>query len=292
MHIPRPARLAACLLLLSAAAFGCSEDSKPDPFDADPIKIGFKDGRPGMSVLTGKGDYVGFEPHVAQKVVQGLLHRDFTSLPVTTANWKEALLDGKTNHNKVDLVIADISEQDSLKNDFDLAGPYLQTPLGVLLKASDSREVNKAEDLRPLAVCAQEYTTAYNTLVANGGRPPVTATDLSGCIDRLDDGTADAVLADFVVLQGIAVNSGTGTSHAYRVPRNARIGRPQYLMMMLPKGHRKACELLRQAIADYLNDTDWTTTLKENLGLTDFTNEEINDTFHPVTTSVGDRCSA
>ncbi|MFD5566057.1 transporter substrate-binding domain-containing protein [Kitasatospora griseola] len=292
MHTPRPARLTACLLLLATAAFGCSDDSEPDPFDSDPIKIGFKDGRPGMSVLTGKGTYVGFEPHVAQKVVQGLLHRDFTSLPVTTADWQEALLDGKTNHNKVDLVIADISERDDLKKDFDLAGPYLQTPLGVLLKASDTREINKAEDLRPLAVCAQEKTTAYSTLVNNGGRPPVTATDLTGCMDRLNDGTAEAVLADYVVLQGIAINSGTGTAHAYRVPRNARIGRPQYLMMMLPKGHQKACELLRQAIADYLKDTDWTTTLKEDLGLDDFTNKEINDIFQPVTTSVDDRCSA
>ncbi|MGW4380884.1 substrate-binding periplasmic protein [Kitasatospora sp. NPDC004531] len=292
MHAPRPVRLAACLLLLAAAAFGCSDDSKPDPFDSDPIKVGFKDGRPGMSVLTGKGNYDGFEPHVAQKVIQELLHRDFTSLPVTTANWKEALLDGNTNHNKVDLVIADISERADLKKDFDLAGPYLQTPLGVLLKASDTREIKKAEDLRPLAVCAQERTTAYDTLVDNGGRPPVTGTDLNFCMDRLNDGSADAVLADYVVLQGIAINSGTGTSHAYRVPRNVHIGRPQYLMMMLPKGHRKACELLRQAIADYLKDTDWTTTLKQDLGLDDFTNEEIRDTFQPITTSVGDRCSA
>ncbi|MFF2631087.1 substrate-binding periplasmic protein [Kitasatospora griseola] len=291
---PRFAPLSAGLLLLAGTLLGCDTADKNSaaPFDSLPIKVGFKIGRPGMSDLTHNGSFDGFEPHVALKVLQESLGRSYTSLTVTTANWKDALSDGKVNHNKVDLVIADISEQESLKTDYDLAGPYLQTPLGVLLKASDSTPIGKAEDLRPLAVCVQENTTAYATLQLNGGLPPVVQPDLDACMARLNDGTAQAVLADYVVLQGIAVNSGTGTEHTYRVARDAHIGKAQQLMMVLPKGHQKACELLRKAIADYLQDTDWTTSLKQNLGLGDFTNEEIRDTFRPVTTSVGNRCSA
>jgi len=291
VHATRATRLAFCLLILAATAAGCGPHNPPDPFDSNPVKIGFKDGRPGMSDLTSKGNYDGFEPHVAQKVF-GLLQRDFTSLPVTTDNWRDALLNGKTNHNKVDLVVADISERDELKHDFDMAGPYLQTWLGVLVKADNDEPIKKVEDLRSVPVCVQEKTTAYQTLQDADIKPPVTATDLKGCMDRIKDGTARAVLADYAVLQGIAVNSGTGTQHDYKVVRDTWIGRPQYLMMMLPKGHQKACELLRQAIADYLQDTDWTTTLKQDLGLDDFTNEEIRNRFQPVTNATSDDCSA
>lgn len=292
MHAPRPVRLAAGLLLLAATALGCSSGGDPAPFESLPVKVGFKIDRPGMSDLTGQGTYDGFEPHLTMKVL-GSRNLDYTSLTVTTANWQDALSDGKANHNKVDLVIADVSEREDLKQDFDLAGPYLQTPLGVLLKAGDTRTVAKAEDLKPLAVCVTEKTTAAATLQEIGPRVTVTEAGLKECLARVDDGTADAVLSDYLVLQGVAVNSGSGGQRAYRVARDAHIGKTQYLMMVLPKGHRKACELLRSAINDYLQDPDWMNALRQNFGFgPDFTNDELRDTFKPVTTSVGNRCSA
>ncbi|MFD7641233.1 substrate-binding periplasmic protein [Kitasatospora sp. NPDC059795] len=285
--------MSAGLLLLATTLLGCGTDkNSAAPFDSMPIKVGFKGYRPGMSDLPRNSPFTGFEPHVALKVLQEALGRDYTSVTVTTADWQDALGDGRINHNKVDLVIADISEQDGLKGKYDLAGPYLQTPLGVMLKTTDKTVITKAEDLRPLSVCVQEKTTAYATMQLNGGTPPLTEPDLDTCKDRLNDGTVQAIVADYVVLQGIAVNSGTGTQHDYQVPRNVHIGKSQQLMMVLPKGHQKACEMLRKAISDYLQDIDWAASLKQYLHLDEFTDKEIIDIFRPVTTSVGDRCSA
>ncbi|QKW19231.1 transporter substrate-binding domain-containing protein [Kitasatospora sp. NA04385] len=293
MHVPRPAvHLAAGLLLLGTAASGCSGGGDDPPFDSLPVKVGFKTDRPGMSEFTDKGVYDGFEPHLTMKVL-GSRKLDYTSLTVTTANWEDALTDGKANHNKVDLVVADVSERDSLKRDYDLAGPYLQTPLGVLLKAGDTRAVAKSEDLKPLRVCVTGGTTAEAQLKDIGPRVTVTGTDLRECLARVDDDTADAVLSDYLVLQGVAANSGGGGQRAYRVARDAHIGKTQFLMMVLPKGHRKACELLRGAINDYLQDPDWMNALRTSFGFgPDFTDKELRDTFKPVTTSAGDRCSA
>ncbi len=292
MHTPRSVRLAAGLLLLTATAVGCSGDGSPSPFESLPVKVGFKIDRPGMSDLTDKGVYDGFEPHLTMRVLDSR-KIDYTSLTVTTANWVDALNDGKANHNKVDLVVADISERDSLKQEFDLAGPYLQTPLGVLLKADDDRTVAKSEDLKPLRVCVSANTTASAQLQDIGPRVTVTGADLKECLARVDDGTADAVLSDYLVLQGVAVNSGSGGRRAYRVARDAHIGKTQYLMMVLPKGHQKACTVLRQAINDYLQDPDWMIALRTYFGFgPEFTDKELRDTFKPVTTASGDRCSA
>ncbi|MFE1318497.1 transporter substrate-binding domain-containing protein [Kitasatospora phosalacinea] len=291
MPAPRPARLAVGLLLFATAASGCSGD-EPKPFDNLPVKVGFKTDRPGMSEFTDKGVYDGFEPHLTMKVL-GSRKIDYTSLTVTTANWEDALTDGKANHNKVDLVVADISERDSLKQDYDLAGPYLQTPLGVLLKADDTRTVATSDDLKPLRVCVSPGTTAEAQLRDIGPRVTVTGTNLKECLARVDDDTADAVLSDYLVLQGVAANSGSGGRRAYRVARDAHIGKTQFLMMVLPKGHRKACELLREAINDYLQDPDWMNALRSSFAFgPDFTDKELRDTFKPVTTSAGDRCSA
>ncbi|MFK0189669.1 transporter substrate-binding domain-containing protein [Kitasatospora sp. NPDC090308] len=291
MHSPHSVRLAAGLLLLATAASGCSDDTSK-PFEDLPVKVGFKTDRPGMSEFTDKGVYDGFEPHLTMRVL-GSRAIDYTSLTVTTANWEDALTDGSANHNKVDLVVADISERDSLKQDYDLAGPYLQTPLGVLLKAGDTRTVAKSDDLKPLRVCVSGGTTAEAQLKDIGPRVTVTGADLKECLARVDDDTADAVLSDYLVLQGVAANSGTGGRRAYRVARDAHIGKTQFLMMVLPKGHRKACELLREAINDYLQDPDWMNTLRSSFAFgPDFTDKELRDTFKPVTTSAGDRCSA
>ncbi len=295
MPIPRPVRLAAGLALLATAAAGCGGD---DPaFSSNRINIGFKDHRPGMS-YSSDGVYDGFEPHLANAVV-GMITVDgkpltYTAAEVTTANWQDALGDGRTNSNKVDLVIADISERDDLKKDYDLAGPYLQTPLGVLLKADDTRTVTKAEDLKALRVCVSADTTAEAQLKEIGGLPPVLGKNTEQCLARIDDGTADAVLSDYLVLKGVAANSGSNGRRAYRVARDAHIGRTQYLMMVLPKGNQKACEQLRKAISAYLQTPDWMNSLRRyfDFAPADFTDQELHDTFQPTTTAASDRCSA
>lgn len=297
MPIPRPLRLAVVLALLAPAAAGCGGGDKP-AFSSDRINIGFKGDRPGMSEFTDKGTYDGFEPHLATMVTGtipvGSKRLSYTATPVTTANWEDALLDGQANHNKADLVIADISERDDLKKEYDLAGPYLQTPLGVLLKADDTRTVAKAEDLRALRVCVSTGTTAEAQLNEIGGLPPVHGENLTQCLARVDDGTADAVLSDYLVLKGVAANSGSNGRRAYRVARDAHIGKTQFLMMVLPKGHQKACEQLRKAINDYLQTPDWMNSLRRyfDFAPADFTDKELRDTFQPITTSAGDRCAA
>ncbi|MFJ5924108.1 substrate-binding periplasmic protein [Kitasatospora sp. NPDC092948] len=302
----RFALLSVGLLLLAGTVAGCDTTggTSAAPFDSIPIRVGFKDGRPGMSALN-DGSWSGFEPHLAQRVLKDALGRTYTSVPLGVGTWKGALSNDKANNNTVNLVIADISEGKDSEG-YDLAGPYLLTPLGVLLKDKDQTPVKDMNDLAPLTVCAQKDTTAAHTL--DESHPQYSrATNLDECLKQLDRGTVRVVVADFVVLRGIAHNLRYPTDPAdpaapadpqdlgrpkYRAPRDVYLGRPQQLMAVLPPLHQQACKLLGRAIADYVQDTDWLTSVRTYAGLDDFTDQEIINTFRPPTTQAKDTCAA
>ncbi|MFB6893644.1 substrate-binding periplasmic protein [Kitasatospora sp. NPDC056327] len=291
VRVARPAAAVTVLLMLVPAAACASGPDLPKPFDRK-IQVGFKTAAPGLSVQAEDGIYRGFEPSLVNAVL-GSAGVKYSSAPVSATSWEDALKDGDTNRNGVDLVVADVSVTDGRKSDFDLAGPYLQTPLGALTQAAHPAVVQQQEDLIPLRVCTVAETTA-RSLVDEEVKPKVSVDGKSpqDCLGHLDDGSADVFVSDYLVLRGMAVNLKSNGQSPY-VMTEGTFGKMQLLVAVLPKGHSEACEWLRVRLDTYMKSQAWVAGLRSYLGFgSDVSDDNLRQRFQPTTSSASGYCDA
>ncbi|MEE1784569.1 transporter substrate-binding domain-containing protein [Streptomyces sp. SP17BM10] len=282
----------AVAVVLPLVLVACSSGPvRPAPFDGT-VRVGFKTAAPGMSVQDPNGIFRGFEPRLVAKVL-GDAGVNYSSVPLSAQTWQDALLDGNTNHNGVDVVVADISDTADREQKFDLAGPYLKTPLGALLPAAASTiKVQRQEDLSGLRVCTIARTTA-RALIDNEVKPKVSVDALvpDDCLKALDDGTADVFVSDYLVLRGMAVNVKVNGQTPY-VMAEGRFGRVQTLVAALPPGHTSACQWLRGRLDAYVKSQAWVTELRSNFNFgADVTDDNLRQEFQPLI-SVSDNLCA
>ncbi|MFF2041958.1 transporter substrate-binding domain-containing protein [Kitasatospora sp. NPDC058170] len=287
----RPLAVAVVLSLAPAAACSSGPD-RPAPFDRR-IQIGFKSAMPGMSDQLSNGIFRGFEPRLVERVL-GDAGVQYTSVLLAATTWEDALDDGNTNHNGVDLVVADISNTDERKGRFDLVGPYLKTRLGALMPAAHPTVVRRQEDLTPLRVCTVANTTA-RSLIEKEVKPrvPVDGQSHQQCLERLDDGSADVFVSDYLVMRGIALNLRTAEGKPRYAVAEGKFGKEQSLVAALPKGHGEACRWLRGRIGAYLNSQAWVDELRSSFSFgPDDTDANLRGEFQPVTSTADGLCDA
>ncbi|MEV7026915.1 transporter substrate-binding domain-containing protein [Kitasatospora sp. NPDC093558] len=276
-------------LLLAACSSG---PDRPGPFDQT-VRIGFKTAAPGMSVQDPNGIFQGFEPRMVAKVM-GDAGVKYSSVPLSAQSWQDALLDGNTNHNGVDLVVADISDTAEREQKFDLVGPYLKTPLGALTLAAHPVTVQHQEDLSPLRVCTVAQTTA-RSFVDNEISPkpnqPIDAKYPDDCLNALNAGSVDAFVSDYLVLRGMAVNVKVNGQAPY-VMADGRFGKVQTLVAALPPGHTSGCQWLRSRLDAYVNSSAWVTELRSNFNFgLDVSDVNLRDAFQPLISTSDNLCS-
>lgn len=280
---------AAAVLPLALAA--CSSGpERPAPFDRT-VRVGFKTAAPGMSVQDPNGIFQGFEPRLVAKVL-GDAGVPYSSVPLSAQTWQDALPDGNTNHNGADVVVADISDTAEREQNFDLAGPYLKTPLGALTLAAHPVAVQRQEDLTPLRVCTIAKTTA-RALIDNEVKPKVSVDALfpDDCLKALNDGTADVFVSDYLVLRGMAVNVKVNGQAPYAMA-DGRFGKVQTLVAALPPGHTSACQWLRGRLDAYVKSQAWATELRSNFAFgPDVSDDNLRQDFQPLISASDNLCA-
>ncbi|MER7753807.1 transporter substrate-binding domain-containing protein [Kitasatospora sp. NPDC097643] len=290
----RPLRLlaAAVVLMQLALVAACSSGADlPAPFDGR-VQVGFKTAMPGMAVQMTNGIFQGFEPKLVEKVL-GDAGVKYSAVPVAATTWEDALVDGNTNHNGVDLVVADVSDTAERESKFDLAGPYLKTQLGALTSAAHPAVVKRQEDLVALRVCTVAKTTA-RALVDNEVKPKVSLDGQSpqDCLAALDGGTADVFVSDYLVLRGIAVNVKVNGQPPYAITEG-KFGKVQFLVAALPKGHSAACQWLRSRLDTYMKSQAWVDGLRSSFSFEpQVTDDNLRQDFQPMTSAADNLCAA
>ncbi|MFF4407494.1 substrate-binding periplasmic protein [Streptomyces sp. NPDC001404] len=283
---------AAAVLPLIAAAACSSKPDRPAPFNRT-VQVGFKAAAPGMSDYQyADGIFQGFEPDLVGDVLgdAGVQH---SRVLVTAESWQDALGDGNTNHNRVDLVVADISDTAGREKGFDMAGPYLMTPLGALTSAGHPVVVKRQEDLVALRVCTVAKTTP-RAFVEIEVKPRVSRDGHSpqDCLQDLDNGSADVFVSDYLPLRGIAENKKVNGKRSY-VITDGKFGKTQFLVAVLQKGHTRACQWLRSKLDKYVKSLKWVDNLRRNFNFgTDETDDNLRQDFQPLISTSDNRCAA
>lgn len=256
--LPR-AVLTCCVLLALAAATACqTADDWPK---GDHVQIGVKSDQPGTGYMAKYPPHTGFDIKIAEVAAKALGKEP--SYQVVPSEERQTSLDGE---HGLDLVVATYS----INNDrltgangmpaHDFVGPYATTYAGFLVRKKGKR-IRALKDLRGTQVCTWTGTTSMDTLKDRiPGLVPVGKRNASDCVESLLKGRVAAVFTDQLLLYGF-----TGPYPELEVVPDLTIGSAEHYGIGLPKGHRGACEKIKEALKDYVSSGGWTRDFTDEL---------------------------
>lgn len=240
--------VAACLL----AATACSPGKRPvrppetSVFAKGTITVALKNDQPGTSYLGGY-TWSGFDYDLATYLA-GYFHVQMNAVD-EPSNQRIPLLESR----RIDLVIGTFSYTAERARQVNLAGPYLRTSQGVLVKAGDT-SITKTADLKGKTVCAMSGSTSLDVIRRPGyGILPKEEADFGACVKDLKQDRVQAVSTDQVILYGY-----TQRDRTTRVVPDAVVGELSRYIVGLPPGHHDDCVKVATAIRAFLNGPEWT----------------------------------
>ncbi|MBC2931547.1 glutamate ABC transporter substrate-binding protein [Nocardioides sp. zg-1228] len=167
------------------------------------IKIGVKYDQPGLGFKDAASDVpTGFDVEMA-KVLAASLGID----PETDVEWVETISDNREpflEDNTVDLVLASYSITDERRQVVGQAGPYLVTGQQLLVKADS--DIDDVADVKGKEVCSVTGSTSLDNIEAEGAKP-VGFDTYSECVEKVLDGTVEAMTTDGTILAGYAAQN-------------------------------------------------------------------------------------
>ncbi len=173
--------------------------------DAGTINVGVKFDQPGLGFNeTGADLPTGFDVDIAKLLVASLgIDPEDTS----KVKYIETISDNREpflTEGKVDLVLASYSITDERRAVVGQAGPYLLT--GQQLLVPEDSDVEGPDDMKGKEVCSVTGSTSLET--AEGlGMKPVGFDTYSQCVDKVLDGSVDAMTTDGTILAGYAAQN-------------------------------------------------------------------------------------
>ncbi|MCB5908227.1 transporter substrate-binding domain-containing protein [Streptomyces pinistramenti] len=239
---------AALLALTALLAGACADPEPPSLFADGRVAVGVKNDQPGTGQETSY-KFAGFDITVARQVLAGVhAEPDFSSVP---SQDRSTVL---THHQK-DLVIATYSITDERMKAVDFVGPYATTSQGVMIREDEAGTIRSRQDLKHKRVCTWEGTTSGKELdkPAYDDIEDYPQQDASLCIKDLEEGRADAVSTDQMILYGFTQEKD---SHLKVVP-GILFGSSNEYGIAMAKGHRADCRRLRDALRAYITSTAW-----------------------------------
>ncbi|MFB6506689.1 transporter substrate-binding domain-containing protein [Streptomyces sp. NPDC002466] len=154
----------------------------------------------------------------------------------------------KIKAGEVTLVILPIDR--SFASEVDFVGPYVNSPTALLTRKG-SRPLRKPSELADKKVCAPRYSSLSSALRAFPG-VDVTEGTVSGCVDAVREGNADAALSDALTLYGLVGKyKGLTVTGQSLVPGDTHFG------FAMVKGHRKECDRLKEVVKKYIESSQW-----------------------------------
>ena len=170
--------------------------------DAGKVKIGVKYDQPGLGFKDAADDIPsGFDVEMAKILAAdlGIAEDDVEWIETISDNREPFLQDGT-----VDLVLASYSITEERRAVVGQAGPYLVT--GQQLLVPEDSDVESTDDLQDKEVCSVTGSTSLDNAEAEGMKP-VGFDTYSECVEKVLDGTVEAMTTDGTILAGYAAQN-------------------------------------------------------------------------------------
>jgi glutamate transport system substrate-binding protein len=170
--------------------------------DSGTVKIGVKYDQPGLGFKDAASDIpTGFDVEMAKVLAASLgISEDEVEWIETISDNREPFLEDGT----VDLVLASYSITDERRQVVGQAGPYLVT--GQQLLVPEDSDVESTDDLAGQEVCSVTGSTSLENVKAEGMKP-VGFDTYSECVEKVLDGTVQAMSTDGTILAGYAAQN-------------------------------------------------------------------------------------
>ncbi len=221
------------------------------------IKVGVKFDQPGLG-FKGAADDVpsGFDVEIA-KVLVADLGIDPQSEDV---EWVETISDNREpflQDGTVDLVLATYSITPERRQVVGQAGPYMITGQQLLVK-SDS-DVESTDDLQGEEVCSVTGSTSLDNVEAKGMKP-VGFDTYSECVEKVLDGTVQAMSTDGSILLGYAAQNEGELKVVGEEFSEERIG------VGYAQEYPEMCEWINGVLEESYDDGSWAQAFESTLG--------------------------
>ena len=225
--------------------------------DQGTINVGVKYDQPGLG-FKGAADDVpaGFDVEIA-KILVASLGIDPESDKV---KWVETISDNREpflEQDKVDLVLASYSITDERRQVVGQAGPYMETGQQVLVKNDSS--VTGVADLKGKEVCSVTGSTSLEN-VKTQGMKPVGFDTYSECVEKVLDGTVEAMSTDGTILLGYAAQNEGDLKVVGDEFSEERIG------VGYSKDHPEMCQWITDTLKKAQDDGNWDKAFESTLG--------------------------
>jgi glutamate transport system substrate-binding protein len=170
--------------------------------DSGAVKIGVKYDQPGLGFKDAASDIpTGFDVEMAKVLAADL------GIAEDKVEWVETISDNREpflQDGTVDLVLASYSITEERRAVVGQAGPYLVTGQQLLV-AADS-DIESVTDVKGEEVCSVTGSTSLETIEAEGAKP-VGFDTYSECVEKVLDGTVEAMTTDGTILAGYAAQN-------------------------------------------------------------------------------------
>ena len=236
----------------------CSGEREESLVDESSLTIGVKYDQPGLG-LDVDGDLVGFDVDVALYIAEHMGIDDVDLVGVTSAEREDVLIE-----EEVDMVVATYSITPERKTEVTYGGPYYVAKQDILVRA-DEDAVDGVRDLEGRSVCQGEGSNSAFRITDGLGIDvsELQAVDsYSACIERLGDGSVDAVSTDDLILAGFLAED----PDAFRFVNNPFTD--EKYGVGLPHGDVAACEAVNKAVSEMYQDGTAPALLEEWFGET------------------------
>lgn len=226
--------------------------------DAGTIKVGVKFDQPGLGFKDAAEDMpAGFDIEMAKILVASL---GIDPTDTSKVQYVETISDNREpflEDGTVDIVLASYSITDERRQVVGQAGPYMITGQQLLVK-SDS-DVESTADLAGKEVCSVTGSTSLDN-VKNEGMKPVGFDTYSECVEKVLDGTVEAMSTDGSILMGYAAQNEGDLKVVGDPFSEERIG------VGYSKDRPEMCQWIVDTLTEANEDGDWAAAFEATLG--------------------------
>jgi glutamate transport system substrate-binding protein len=222
------------------------------------ITVGVKSDQPGLGFLNpATGQYEGFDIEIAKIIAAKLGLRRIHYVEAVSDDRERFLKDGT-----VDIVIASYSITPERRRQVGQAGPYYVTGARLLVRRADKDTINGPNKLSNVKVCSVTGSTSITLARKKYNASTIGERTYSQCVQKLLNGTVDAVTTDDAVLIG----------YANQQPHKLTVvgGRfsDEHYGIGYKKGDQQFCQFLTSTIKEALDNGAWDKAFRETLGRT------------------------
>ncbi|MGH3870088.1 MAG: transporter substrate-binding domain-containing protein [Pseudonocardiaceae bacterium] len=228
----------------------------PASFLHGSVTVGSATDQPGLSLLDpGTNRTVGFDADFIRWLGDNSSRKWNPQLVPTSVDQRVPALEQKS----LQLVIQSFSITDERLKVIDMAGPYLVSRQGVLVRKGDTR-FSTPDTVAGKNICAPKGSTSVEELRSRRAQV-TTEPGVGGCVARLKDRQVDAVSTDQLLLYGYAQHDPS----LYVEPRNT-FGLQEEYGVGLPYGSYTECMEISEAIRRFVDSPGWDDYLRIHFG--------------------------